>query len=306
MHSAAHRFVHIPRSAFLMIRAAPIVAFRIGGSQIRDMTVGARGYQSTLCRALMLLSLGGSAHAMQEPPRSPLRPAPSLPRLEVAPSVKPSSLAGVVKDSLGEPIAYASVYIDNGVATTANDSGRFFLANVPAGRATFNVRRMGYRALDFHLDMPEDTTVLVSIRLHRAVQRMHEVTVEEKMASMALYRSGFYERQKAGVGYFMLPFDIAEKSPRRVEELLYGVPGVTVATRAGHPVAYGLSPKGYCRLTVFVDGRRFAVQGESELLIEPHDVKAAEVYPRALEAPPQFHDPDNPFCGVLVLWTRVD
>jgi carboxypeptidase family protein len=259
----------------------------------------------------MLVSLAGPARAIQGPPQPPPQAPPqapprSLPRLEVAPTVKPSSLSGVVKDSLGEPIAYATVYTDAGVAATANDSGRFFLPNVPAGRATFNVRRMGYRALDFHLDMPEDTTVLVSIRLHRVVQRMREVTVEEKMTSMALYRSGFYERQKAGVGYFMLPFDIAEKSPRRIEELLYGVPGVTVSTNNGRPVAYGISPKGYCRLTVFLDGRRFAVQGDSELLIDPHDVKAAEVYPRALEAPPQFHDPDNPFCGVLVLWTRVD
>jgi hypothetical protein len=220
--------------------------------------------------------------------------------------VKPSSLSGIVKDSLGEPIAYATVYTDDGVTTTANDSGRFFLSNVPAGRETFNVRRMGYRPLNFHLDMPEDTTVLVSIRMHRVVQRMREVTVEEKEMSMALYRSGFYERQRTGVGYFMLPFDIAEKSPRRIEELLYGVPGVTVSTVDGHPVAFGLSPQGYCRLTVFLDGRRFTVRGESELLIEPHDVKAAEVYPRALEAPPQFHDPDNPFCGVLVLWTRLD
>jgi len=35
-------------------------------------------------------------------------------------------------------------------------------------------------------------------------------------------------------------------------------------------------------------------------------VKAAEVYARPTDVPAQFHDPDNPLCGVLVLWTKVD
>ena len=230
----------------------------------------------------------------------------AVPRIVLAPPPAASVLAGEVRDSLGHPIAYATVYIDRGAATTANDSGRFRLVDVPTGKTLFGVRRMGYGAVDFSIDMPADTTVLVTIHLHQVVQRLREVTVEEKLLSMSLYKAGFYDRQKTGVGYFLLPLDIRDKAPTRIEDLLYGIPGVTVLNTGGRPVAYGLSPAGYCRLSVVLDGHRYQLKGDNELMIEPRDIKAAEVYARPTEVPAQFHDPDNPLCGVLVLWTKVD
>lgn len=217
-----------------------------------------------------------------------------------------SVLTGDVRDSLGHPIAYATVYIDGGAATSANESGRFRLVDVPTGKTMFGVRRLGYGPVNFSIDMPADSTVLVTVHLHRVVQQLREVTVEEKLLSMSLYRAGFYDRQKAGVGYFLLPLDIRERAPQRIEDLLYGIPGVTVLNIDGRPVANGLSPAGYCRLSVVLDGRRYQLKGQSELLIDPGNVKALEVYARPTEVPAQFKDPDNPLCGVLVLWTKVD
>jgi hypothetical protein len=104
----------------------------------------------------------------------------------------------------------------------------------------------------------------------------------------------------------MLPTDISDRAARRVEELMYGVPGATVLNVNGRPVAYGSGQGGMCRLSVFLDGRRYQLKGQEELLIEVRDVKAAEVYARATEVPAQFHDPDNALCGVMVLWTKVD
>ncbi|MDB4876183.1 MAG: TonB-dependent receptor plug [Gemmatimonadetes bacterium] len=222
------------------------------------------------------------------------------------PVAKASGLTGIVHDSLGRPIAYATVYVDGGVATTANDSGRFHLADVPMGSTLFGVRRMGYGPLIFKIDMPGDTTVHVAIRMHQVVARMREVTVEEKRLSTSLYRSGFYHRQKAGTGFFLEPLDITDRAPRRIEELFYGVPGVTVLTANGSLVPFGMSTRGYCPLSVFLDGRRYHRWGDGSLMIEVHDVKAAEIYPRPTEAPAEFHDPDNPLCGVIVLWTKID
>lgn len=233
-------------------------------------------------------------------------PVPAI-RLVAADPVKMSALAGQVKDSLGMPIPYATVYVPGGSATTtANDSGRFMLANVPPGRARFSIRRLGFAQLDFALEMPEDTTLIVAVRMHRAVARLRDVTVEETLSSVALNRVGVYERQRLGVGSFLFPADIRERAPTRVEELLYGIPGVTVFTTNGRLAAYGKSQGGYCRLSVFVDGRRYPFRGRDELGIAVNDVRAVEIYPRATEPPAQFHDPDNALCGSIVFWTKVD
>lgn len=252
-------------------------------------------------RSLSTLALFGMAlHATMA--QTPI----AVPRIALEAPPAAAVLSGEVRDSLGHPIAYATVYVDGGTATTANDSGRFRLIDVPAGKTMFGVRRMGYGAVNFSIDMPADTTVQVTIHLHQVVTQLREVTVEEKLVSMSLYKAGFYERQKAGVGYFLLPLDIRDKAPARIEDLLYGIPGVTVLNTSGRPVAYGLSPAGYCRLSVVLDGHRYQLKGQSELLIDPADIKALEVYARPTEVPGQFKDPDNPLCGVLVLWTKVD
>jgi hypothetical protein len=233
-------------------------------------------------------------------------PVPGI-RLVAAEPAKMSALAGVVRDSAGSPIPYATVFLPGGSATTtANDSGRFMLANVPPGSARFTVRRLGYSQLNFSLAMPEDTTLIVSIRMRPAPARLRDVTVEEARTSAALARVGFYERQKLGFGYFMLGADIRERAPRKVEELLYGVPGVSVFNTDGRLVPYGMSKGAYCRLTMFLDGKRYPFKGKEELGIPAGDVRALEIYPRATEAPAEFHDPDNALCGTIVIWTKVD
>ena len=97
-----------------------------------------------------------------------------------------------------------------------------------------------------------------------------------------------------------------DRAPRKVEELLYGVPGVSVFNTDGRLVPYGVSKGAYCRLTMFVDGKRYPFKGRDELAIPAADVRAIEIYPRATEAPAEFHDPDNALCGAIVIWTKVD
>ncbi|HVX39865.1 MAG TPA: carboxypeptidase regulatory-like domain-containing protein [Gemmatimonadaceae bacterium] len=251
-------------------------------------------------RSLCSIGLVAAAHAAISQQPLPVS------RIEIQPPPATSVLAGDVRDSLGHPIAYANVFVDGGGATTANESGRFRLADVPTGTTRFIVRRMGYGQLRFSMQMPADSTVVVTIHLHQVVPRLREVTVEEKMLSMSLFKAGFYDRQKSGVGYFLLPVDIRDIAPRHIEDLLVGIPGVSVLNTDGKAVAYGLSPSGYCRMSVVLDGHRYQLKGQNELLIDPRDVKALEVYARPTEVPGEFHDPDNPLCGVIVLWTKVD
>jgi hypothetical protein len=266
------------------------------------MPVGSPMCRSALCRLVSALPLPALIAV------APIAAGqlPNSSRLDGGEIARASALTGVVKDSIGDPIAYAAVYVDGNRGTIANESGRFALSDVTPGKTTFGVRRLGYLPLNFTMTMPTDTTVAVSIRLHRAVQNMREVTVEEKMLSMSLYRAGFYDRARAGTGYFIQPAEIRDRAPARIEELLYGVPGVTVMNRNGALAAFGLTPAGYCRLSIFLDGQRYQMHESGEVLIQARDLDAVEIYPRPTEAPAQFHDPDNSLCGVIVLWTKVD
>src|SRR5579859_4330095 len=119
-----------------------------------------------------------------------------------------SSLHGAVRDSLGHPIPYATVFYDGGHAATANDEGQFHLDNVPPGRTKFGVRRVGFAPIDFTVEMREELSVSVDVLLHQTVLQIRTITVEEKQASMYLNQVGFYERQHRGDGYFMIGDDL--------------------------------------------------------------------------------------------------
>jgi hypothetical protein len=218
-----------------------------------------------------------------------------------------SALIGIIKDSLGMPVPYATVFVDSGPATIANDSGVFRLAQIPHGLTLFGVRRIGYSPLTFTINMPPDTTLSVSIRLHQVIARLSEVTVEEKRRSSSLARAGFYDRQQMGFGTFLSRIDVQLRAPTRFAQVLYGVLGVFVDNHNGRLTPLGRSPSGgFCPLSIFLDGHVFRVGAGEEFDLPPNEIEAIEVYPRSIEVPVQFQDITNPSCGSIAIWTKVD
>ena len=219
-----------------------------------------------------------------------------------------SSIHGAVRDSLGHPIPYATVYYDGGHAATASEDGQFHLDNVPPGRTKFGVRRIGFAPVDFTMDMREELAVSVNVLLHQTVLQMRTITVEEKQASMYLNQVGFYERQHRGDGYFMIGDDLEERQAMYLEQFFFGVPGVTIQDNGkGELSALGNAPGGLCRMTVWLDGRVWRTEGDVGTKgLNPRDIKAVEIYPHIVQAPAEFHNPQNPQCGAIVLWTKID
>ena len=219
-----------------------------------------------------------------------------------------SSLSGTVRDSLGHPIPYATVFTAGGHAATAGEDGIFRLENVPPGRTQFGVRRIGFAPVDFTLEMPQELIVSVNVLLHQTVFRMRTITVEEKMASMYLSQVGFYERQHRGDGYFMIGDDLEERQAMYIEQFFFGVPGVTIQDHGkGGLSAMGLTPGGSCPLTIWLDGRIWRTDADvGSKGLNPRDIKAVEIYPHMAQAPAEFHNPENPQCGAIVMWTKVD
>lgn len=219
-----------------------------------------------------------------------------------------AALDGRIFGERGQPVAYAAVFTAGGaLLARADESGIFHLTGFPAGVQHFGVRRIGYAPVDFEIEMPPESTVTVVVRLKQVVQRLREITVEEKRVTMSLWRAGFYERQAEGLGTFLLPLEIDARHATQIADLLYGITSVSV-NNGGSPYArfaMGMEAGRPCALHVWLDGHpmRLGAGGLTEIPVA--GIRAAEIYPRASVTPIQFQGTDYR-CGAIVLWTRVD
>ncbi len=94
--------------------------------------------------------------------------SPAVSCAQVVPAARDSApkatIAGVVLDSLGKPVANATVRVAGGApATTTDAEGKFRLEGVPAGEARVQVIGDGYRPLGFEFAIAPN--VIVSLKL---------------------------------------------------------------------------------------------------------------------------------------------
>jgi hypothetical protein len=144
-----------------------------------------------------------------------------------------------------------------------------------------------------------------------------EVTGASSFGSLDTY--GFYRRMKevergAARGWFITPEDLERRKPNWITQMAEGLPGIRVCGRAsvtcpsGPPRNEMILGRNACKMTVFVDNVRITgrLNGRDDPVNEfvlPTHVAAMEVYPTALNAPPQFQ-PLNGTCGVVLIWTK--
>ncbi len=81
-------------------------------------------------------------------------------------SIAHATITGVVLDSLGRPVARATVRVASGSPLTMTDTlGRFRLDGVPAGEARVQVTRDGYTPLGFEFAIAANVTVSLRLTL---------------------------------------------------------------------------------------------------------------------------------------------
>ena len=231
--------------------------------------------------------------------------APALCLAQARSSDRKAVLAGVVRDSAGQPLADVWVSMDGQPISAFSDTAGRFQLRGPAGRGQFTFRRLGMSVVTLDTTLVADSTISIDVRM-RPVQVLPDVNVAAESWSPRLARDGYYDRQKVGWGFFLKPEDIAKMNVSYPSHLLRDVPFIRVVCTAetrkvtGACIVYGSN--GGC-MTLFVDGVYTRMHLDER--VSPSMVYTVEVYRRSSLVPMEFVRPaaEN-VCGAIAVWTQ--
>ncbi len=218
-----------------------------------------------------------------------------------------SVLSGMVADRMsGQGLSGVSVVLNGVDSTTTREDGTFDIV----GWETQREIRVAFTRLGFHpwehrlqVDTVQNSVVL-SVMLRPVAIAVEPVIVEAERQTGYLARSGFYRRERKGLGHHVSPEWIEERRGEvsHTYDYLSGIPGVNVLSLDSPIGDFGEVYE--CLPRVYVDGRPTyfgASLNELSMYVGPEDVAAIEVYRRWSEAPVEYGGGGG--CVVLI-WTR--
>lgn len=231
----------------------------------------------------------------------------------------------MLDDDTGAPVGGATVTLLDGrgrpVAHARSDAAGAFTFRVRrAGYFRLRAERLGYRAvtsarlpaapgehIELELRMSAETVVLAPLTV---TARPAPVTVRERQMEDFHWR-----RRQMPFGRFLGPEDLQRIKPFYATDALNQVPAVFVEGgvrrrvvlaqrfRTARMTGGGLHG---CAPTIYVNGFRQRMLGDESIddLAPGMQLQAVEVYIHPANTPIEFPPLDNPYCGVVVLWTR--
>ncbi|HEU4628547.1 MAG TPA: carboxypeptidase regulatory-like domain-containing protein [Gemmatimonadaceae bacterium] len=216
------------------------------------------------------------------------------------------SVAGVVLDSLGAPLAGAQVSIRGlfGRGTTGSD-GAFRLVSLPLGDRTLLVRRLGFRPESIAVTIEPGATADVRVHLRPVPQQVAPVVVDADRSSFSGRMRDFNERRRRGIGRFFTAEEIDRRKPQLVSDLLRTLPGVRISSSgAQHVVTFRNQS---CTPLIWLDGMPASAGYLDPDLFEPHSLAGIEIYTGPATVPAELMWMNGAGrCGVIALWTRVE
>jgi hypothetical protein len=215
----------------------------------------------------------------------------------------PVVVRGAVRDANGQPVGGARLrWWGTAVEVRADDAGIFALP-ATLGTRLLEARMIGFvptrrlvevtgEAPHVEVELPEFPTEIDTVR----------VLARRPRAQGAL--ADFERRRQRGQGIYLDAETIEIRRPLTFTDLLRSMPGVEVRnsdlmTR----VVRMRSTNGLdaCVPVLVIDGARVPMLDMNLDDVIPADlVRAVEVYPRRMQAPPEFQGED---CGSVIIWT---
>ena len=221
-----------------------------------------------------------------------------------APLSGTATLTGVVRSTVGTPVASAEVRVAGTRAEGRTDElGAFTLRGLPAGTQQLEVRHIGYAVVEVPIALHSGTTTTHDVVLRRIVSLDSMVIV----AARPKYPD-FFVHQSTGMGHFLGPDVIAKEHVSRTSDYFEKIPGFQVKQDGSRTLVVGTqgpaSLRGECVATVVIDGSRVLAFPPTVNDIHWSDVAAIEAYPASMapQAPPEYHISGG--CGGIVIWTK--
>ncbi len=220
-------------------------------------------------------------------------------------------IAGVVRDSAGEPIHNVEIFVAGRGASVRTDStGAYRLADLRSGRAVLTYRHFGYAPMTVPAGVDAGKTVTVNVVLAELVQDLPGMLITDQMERARQQLRDFYHRKETMAGFFLTRADIEKRNPLNLSDMLRLMPGAvlvphSVGGAATLRFARAAMPGRDCPPQYFVDGVMTYAMNIDDF--DPSDIEGIEVYSGPSRVPPQFNDTrvGTAACGVVVVWTRV-
>lgn len=223
----------------------------------------------------------------------------------------------VVDSATGQPVRAARISVAGTHHGATNERGVAEIARVPTGEHEIRIALLGFEPYTARLRVGDGGGAHTA-RLAPAAIQLAAVTVRQRAQSRQLRR--FYTRAERGSGAYVTRDQIDRLNPRRVSDLFYLMPGMSVAQlsegdayvsvqgnegrlEGGGPL--GLGTVRECPILYYIDGTPVQVMGngsiDQELL--PDEIEGIEVYRRSSAAPAQYQRL-GANCGIVLIWKR--
>jgi hypothetical protein len=217
----------------------------------------------------------------------------------------PRALFGLVKDSLGRAVPGAEVRArGNVVVAFSDDSGRFHVAQMPAGARGVFVRRLGFAPTRASITQSNGDTDSITVTLVAVATSLPSVVALEQHDSLSkVVLAEFWARRAKGFGRFITRDDIEARGGIHFVDLLRSAPGVMIQNYRGRPeVRFSRSVIRDCPPQYWLDGIPLERGSADEFY--PDNVEAIELYSGPATTPPQYTT-RSMTCGTIIIWSRL-
>ena len=209
------------------------------------------------------------------------------------------AISGIVTNALGAPFDGARVVLDDVPEVRTGPDGRFILRNVVAGTRQLELFAIGVRPVVIAVDLQPGETANVAATLER-VTTLDVVRVTGSRFQQRFVRE-FEERRRSGFGSFVDSTVLGRRLT--MVSALAGLSGVEVRSGRGGSISVTLPSTKIrrCDAGIWIDGWR--ADAEQLAALDPRDLAAIEVFPRASLVPLRFSG-SLTGCGVVAIWTK--
>lgn len=228
----------------------------------------------------------------------------------------------VLEDGAGRAVPGATVTLVNARGLAAgrvvtDEAGQFHLRVRQPGAYQLRTDRVGFqRTTSPSVTLLPDDTVRVELRMSTESVVLAPLTVVGSPRGLlrdAQMESFRWRQEHNPWGRFIDSRRIRQLNPFHASDIMQHIPHVRVTGGLRRHVLLGnRGPRtltgggGGCIPNLYLDGRPLKLDAELTLddVVVGSSVAGVEVYSSPSSAPGEFPARDNPYCGVLVIWTR--